>query len=82
MKISIFGLGYVGAVSCGCLAKEGHEIVGCDVSKTKVDMINAGQTPVARPKAPKRPRSRASVSMVENASRWWKEQKSGRNSKN
>lgn len=43
MEISIFGLGYVGCVSIGCLAAKGHKITGVDVSQTKVDQINAGK---------------------------------------
>lgn len=49
MKISVFGLGYVGGVSCGCLTALGHEIVGVDVNAAKVEMINQGIAPVSEP---------------------------------
>jgi len=46
MNISIFGLGYVGAVSLACLARDGHHVVGVDVDPAKLDLIAAGKTPV------------------------------------
>jgi GDP-mannose 6-dehydrogenase len=46
MKISIFGLGYVGAVSLACLSRDGHEVIGVDIDAAKLDLIMAGKTPV------------------------------------
>ena len=46
MRISVLGIGYVGAVSCGCLAAAGHEIVGVDIAPEKVAMLARGQSPI------------------------------------
>lgn len=45
-RISVFGTGYVGVVSCGCLADLGHQIVGVDISADKVAMLACGRSPI------------------------------------
>ena len=46
MRVSIFGLGYVGAVTGACLAQQGHDVIGVDANPSKVVLINQGLPPV------------------------------------
>jgi len=49
MRVSVFGLGYVGCVSAACLARAGHEVTGVDLSPDKVALVNASSPPIVEP---------------------------------
>jgi GDP-mannose 6-dehydrogenase len=49
VKVAVFGLGYVGSVTAAALARDGHEVVGCDVSPAKIQLLSAGKAPVLEP---------------------------------
>src|SRR5271163_3826968 len=49
-SVSIFGLGYVGAVTAACLAHKGHKILGVDTNASKVEALEAGKSPILEPK--------------------------------
>jgi UDP-glucose 6-dehydrogenase len=46
VQISIFGLGYVGMVSAASLSQQGHQVIGIDISRDKIEIINGGHSPV------------------------------------
>lgn len=50
MNTAIFGLGYVGLVNMACLSDLGNKIYGCDIKSQKVDLVNAGKSPIFEPK--------------------------------
>src|SRR5437867_9001962 len=49
MRINIYGLGYVGSVSAASLAADGHDVLGIDIARAKVDSIKRGVSAVVEP---------------------------------
>ena len=49
MRVSVFGLGYVGCVSAAAFAADGHDVVGVDINPDKVSAVNAGRSPIVEP---------------------------------
>jgi GDP-mannose 6-dehydrogenase len=52
MKVAVFGLGYVGSVMTGCLAQAGHDVIGVDLQRSRVDQVREGGCPVIEPGVP------------------------------
>lgn len=46
MRVSVFGLGYVGAVTAACLAKLGHDVIGFDINEIKVAKLKTGEATI------------------------------------
>ena len=49
MRVSVLGLGYVGCVTSACLARAGHQVVGVDANREKVELVAAGRSPIVEP---------------------------------
>ena len=49
MRVSVFGLGYVGCVTAACLARAGHQVVGADINGEKVSKVNGRTSPLVEP---------------------------------
>lgn len=50
MRVSVFGLGHVGATTAACLAREGHQVVGVDISRERIELFNSGKSPLLEEK--------------------------------
>jgi GDP-mannose 6-dehydrogenase len=66
-RIGVYGMGYVGCVSAACLARDGHQVTGVDVSPAKVQAIAAGRSPVDEPGLPELIREMAAAGRLKSA---------------
>jgi len=70
MRISIFGLGYVGSVSAACLAELGHTVIGVEPNEAKVDLMNRGVSPVVEAGLPERLKQLTATGALRATSNW------------
>ena len=49
MRISLFGVGYIGTLSAGCLSRDGHQVIAVDINTAKVEALSAGRSPIVEP---------------------------------
>lgn len=52
MKISVIGCGYLGAVHAASMAQLGHDVIGIDVDKSKIEALAQGRAPFFEPGLP------------------------------
>lgn len=52
LSVSVFGLGYVGSVTAACFASKGYKVIGVDVSRSKVELMESGRSPIIEARMP------------------------------
>ena len=49
MKVTVFGIGYVGLVQAAVMAEVGHDVLCIDIDQNKVDQLKKGNIPIFEP---------------------------------